>query len=351
VAIVPLPELDALAGRIAPTRYDSYARQALARAYEEYVGRHRTPLAPAVVATGGNDYPTVYALIEDRGANLGEVEIRLEPFPGAGAPWEFLLPFERIAFHADGAASLYPPGAVPPVRAIARFSLREHYLIRTREDEVRAAAGGARVGLTSAVGTLDAGLAACRERGLLPFGAAVLLYLSDRRVRYEFDFVHTTLLPDPRAGRLSVHRLVTRPSRLSWALDQTIGRGELSLLQTRSLEVLVETNGLTSVELAHVFGGVRELVDSALQGLVSRRLVTFDRRTQVYRPRLAAYLPTREPATESYITGPDPALHTSVQELLAAADARATCPLCGANLPATGRGILCAECSAKVAAG
>jgi hypothetical protein len=350
VAIVPLPELDALAGRLAPARYEPFAQQALARAYEEFVARRRGPLAAAAVSTSGTEYPTFYALIEDRKANLAELEIRLDPAPPPGPAWDFLLPFERIAFHADGSADLYPPGAVPPVRAIARLALREHFLIRTREDEERAASGGTRVGLPSNVATLDAGLGACRDRGLIPFAVAILLYFPDRRVRYEFDLVHTTLLPDPRAGRLSVHRRVGRPTRLSWGVDQTIGRGELSFLQTRCLEVLVESNGLTSVELSHVFGGVREMVDSAVQGLVARRLVTFDGRTQVYRPRLSAYLPSREPSVEAYAAGPDPSLHTSVQELIAAADARATCPLCGAALPPGPRGILCAECTAKVGA-
>lgn len=349
--IVPLPELDALAGRLAPGRYDPYAKQALARAYEEYVSRRRAPLAPAALSTEGVEYPTFYALIEDAKANLSELEIRLEPAPAPGPEWDFLVPFVRLAFHADGSADLYPPGATPPVRAIARFSAREHFLIRTKDDEARAASGGARVSLATNIAPLDFGLTACRARGLIPFGVAILLYLPDRRVRYEFDLVHTTLLPDPRARRLSLAKRVNRPTRLSWGVDQVVGRGDFSILQSRSLEVLVESNGLTATELAHVFGGVRELTDTALQGLVARRLVTFDRRTLVYRPRLQAYLPTRDvPAPDPYAGGPDPALHTSVQELIAAADARATCPLCGTTLPPGPRGILCDECAAKVGA-
>ncbi len=348
---VPLPELDRFAGRLAPARYDAYAKQALARAYEEFVARRRPALAAAAVSTEGTEYPTFYALIEDAKANLAELELRLEPAPPAGPEWEFLLPFVRIAFHADGSANLFPPGAVAPVRAIARVSLREHYVVRTQDEEHRAASGGGRRALPANIATLGEGLAACRVRGLVPFGVAILLYLPDRRVRYELDLVHTTLLPDPRARRLSATRRVNRPTRLSWGVDQMVGRGDLSILQSRCLEVLVESNGLSAVELSHVFGGVRELTDSALQGLVARRLVTFDRRTLVYRPRLAAYLPTRDTAAaDPYVAGPDPALHSSVQELIAAADARATCPLCGAPLPSGPRGILCDDCAAKVGA-
>jgi len=138
---------------------------------------------------------------------------------------------------------------------------------------------------------------------------------------------------------------------VGFAVDRAIGRGDLSLLASRCLEVLVESPGLTSVELAHVFGGVRELVDSALQGLVARQLITFDRRTGVYRPRIEAFVPSSAAAAKSAapaITGTDAMLRSSVQELLAAADARASCPLCGNPLPPGPRGILCENCSAKV---
>jgi hypothetical protein len=191
----------------------------------------------------------------------------------------------------------------------------------------------------------------CRGQPVLPFSVAILLYLPEERTRLELDLVRGSLLADPRAGRLPVRRRVPRPSRLSWAVDRTIGQGEFSLLATRSLEALVESNGLSSVELAHVFGGVRELVDSALQGLVQQRLVTFERRTGIYRPRLEAFLPEATPsrAIEETAYPFDPGLRTSVQELIAAADARAVCPLCGRPLPPGPSSILCDACSALVA--
>ncbi len=126
----------------------------------------------------------------------------------------------------------------------------------------------------------------------------------------------------------------------------------MPLLASRCLAVIVESHGLTALEMTHVFGGVRELVDSALQGLAARGLVTFDRRTGVYRPRLDAFMPVpvAEPSAPPPDTGgANPALRTSVQELLAAADARASCPLCGAPLPSDAKGILCDKCAAEVA--
>ena len=347
---VSLPELDSLARQLAGERHDAFSQRALARAYEEYVSRHRHPLATVAVVADGVEFPTLYALLADPKSTPSTLEVRPEPVPPEGE-WGFLRPFQRLVLRTDGSADLHPVVPGPPERGIARLLLREHYLPRSRDEEDRGATGGSRIELESQIGSLDRGLAVYRERGLLPFSVAILLYLPEERVRYEFDLLETCLLPDPRTGRLPPSRRARRTSRFSFAVDRVIGRSDLSLLAARCLEVLSESGGLTSVELAHVFGGVRELVDSALQGLVARQLVTFDRRTGVYRPRIEAFVPSgAEAATPSGAGAPgsDAMLRTSVQELLAAADARASCPLCGATLPPGPRGILCDECAAKV---
>ncbi|MGD1099650.1 MAG: hypothetical protein ABR888_04835 [Thermoplasmata archaeon] len=347
---VTLPELDALARQLAGERHDAFSERALARAYEEYVSRQRRPVAPVVFSSNGTEYPTIFGLLADTKAGSATLEIRPEPAPPA-SEWGFLRPFERIVIRPDSSADIHPLVPGPPERGIARILLREHYLPRSRGDEDRGATGGNRVNLATLIATLDRGLVVYREQGLLPFSVAILLYLPEERVRYEFDLLETTLLPDPRSGRLPPSRRVRRTSRFGFAVDRVIGRGDLSLLAARSLEVLSESQGLTSVELAHVFGSVRELVDSALQGLVARQLVTFDRRTGIYRPRTEAFVPSGAETPTS--AGPDASradtlLRTSVQELIAAADARAACPLCGAPLPPGPKQILCENCSAKV---
>lgn len=352
MTLVSLPELNALARQITGDRHDPFSERALARAYEEYISRHPRPLAPTVLTVDGTEYPTIYALLADPKTSPTTLEIRPEPAPGTG-DWGLLQPFERLVLHEDGSADLHPVTPGPPERGVARILLREHYLPRSRGEENRGASGGTRVELPGFLGTLGRGLVVYRELGLLPLSVAVLVYLSDHRARYEFDLLTTSLLPDPRTGRLPASRMVRRPSRVSFAVDRVIGRGDLSLLASRCLEVLTESQGLTSVELAHVFGGVRELVDSALQGLVARQFVTFDRRTGVYRPRIEAFVPTGPSAASTAgrtLSGSDAMLKTSVQELLAAADARAVCPLCGAALPTGWNGILCESCTAKVEA-
>ncbi len=347
---VSLPELDALARQLVGERHDPFSERALARAYEEYVSRHPRPLTPVVLLGNGIEYATVYGLLADPKSVSSTLEVRPEPAPPS-SEWGFLRPFERIVLRADGSADVHPLVPGPPERGIARLLLREHYLPRSRDDEDRGAAGGDRVNIPSTIGTLEEGLRVFREQGVLPFSIALLVYLSEERVRYEFDLLDTTLLPDPRTGRLPPSRRVRRSSRVAFAVDRVIGRGDLSLLAVRCLEVLTESQGLTSVELAHVFGGVRELVDSALQGLVARQLVTFDRRTGIYRPWMEAFVPSGAgpagPVGRDPI-GSDAMLRTSVQELLAAADARSSCPLCGAPLPPGPKQILCENCSAKV---
>jgi hypothetical protein len=353
VTATPLPEIDALAAQLASGRHDAYSQRALARASEEYLSRRRPPLAHVAITADGKEYPNLYSVIADPTAKFDTGELRLDPAPTLGPPWRFLLPFERLSFEADGSVLIHPLEPGPPIRAIARVLLREHYLLRSQADEERAAAGGSRIDLRGSGGTLAEALVACRQEAIVPFGTALLVYLPEERFRYEFDVLHSSLLPDPRAGRLSTGQRVRRSSRIDWALDQYLARSDLSLLGVRCLEVLVESPGLTSVELSHVFGGIRELVDSALQGLVQHRLVTFDRRTGLYRARLDGYLPptdASESRPESNPPAGDPALRTSVQELIAAADARATCPLCGSPLPPGPKSILCDNCAAKVGA-
>ncbi len=348
---VPRSELDALARRFAGERHDPFSEQALARSYDEFVSRRRPTIGTFSLSSEDREYPSFYAILADPKASFATGEIKLESEPSSVAAWEFLRPFDRIVFRSDGSAELYPPGGSPPERAIARFLLREHYLPRSRSEEDRAATGGTRVSLEGFISEFGRGVAACREASLLPFSVAVLLYLPVERVRYELDLVRSTVLADPRAGRLPPSRRVRRTSRVAWGVDRAVGRSDLPLLTARCLEVLVESSGLTAVELAHVFGGVRELVDSALQGLVARQWVTFDHRMGVYRPRLEAFLPppgTPAVPRDAQEAVPDPALRTSVQELIAAADARATCPLCGNPLPPGPRSILCESCSAKV---
>ncbi len=351
---VPRSELDTLARSLAGNRHDEFSERALARAYDEFLARRRTPLSPFALTVDGKEFPNLFAVLADPTVGGATAEIRLDPPPPPGPAWEFLLPFSRIVLHEDGSADLHPIALGPPTRAIARTLLREHYLVRSRTEENRGASGGGRVQIGGFRSTLAEGLATCRLQGLLPFSVALMLYLPEERLHYEFDLIRTSLLPDPRAGRLSAARRVRRTSRFAWNIDRAIARGDLPLLAGRCLEVLAESNGLTSVELAHVFGGVRELVDSALQGLVTRRLVVHDSRTGIYRVRLEEFLPPTGavPATTS-VSAPasDPSLRTSVQELIAAADARATCPLCGSPLPPGGpTTILCADCSAQVSA-
>lgn len=340
-------ELEEITGRLARERFDDYAARGLTRAYEEYVGRRRRTVGPLAVSVNGRAYPSLYAVIADPQAKFTSGELRLEGPVAPSGEGEFLTPFERIVLNGDGSAELHPPDGAAPRRAIARVLLREHYLVRSRADDAPRSRG-APFRIPSLIGTVEQGITLCRAAPLVPFEVALLLYLAEERARFEVDLVHTSLLGDPRAGRLAAARRVRRPSRIAWGLDRKIGRGHLSLLAARCLEVLVESNGLSSIDLAHVFGGVRELVDSALQALVEQRYAAFDPRMGTYRARLEAFLPRTEPSAPTPASPVRPELRTSVQELIDAADARAACPLCGKPLPEGPRALLCDDCATKV---
>ncbi len=350
MAVVPLADLQPLARELAGARHDGYSERALARGYEEYLARRRVPLAGFRLRAAGRDLPSFYALLTGPAPPRGPLELILDDPPGPGPAWDFLRPFAGIVFAEDGSAEIRGPDDGPPTRAIVRVLLREHYLSRSRTEEDRAAAGGSRITLPTLLRSLPDGVAACRARALLPFCVAVLAYLPEERIIYELDLLRSLLLADPRAGRLPIGRRVHRSARIGWHVDQWTGRGEVPLLAARSLPAIVESQGLAAVEAAHIFGGVRELMDSALQGLAARGVVAFDRRTGVYRHRLDAFQPSTPSAHGPYVPSenPNPALRTSVQELIAAADARATCPLCGAPIGGDHRGLLCAKCAAEV---
>jgi hypothetical protein len=354
VPLVSLDELQAFARKAAPTRHDAYSERALTAAFEEYLPRRPPPLARAQLSVDGTRYESLFRLLEDFDVRFETGSIVLIDPPRVGSSWDFLVPFERIDLEADGSAELYPidPGSSPE-RAIARFVLREHYVPRSVTEDDQSGLGSTGGRLATELAPASIALKFIRRAGIVPFSVAILLYLPRERIRYAFDLMDMTLLPDPRAGRFAHARHVRRTSRVSFGVDSYIARSDLPLVSARALEVLVESHGVSSVELAHVFGGLRELVDSALQGLVARQLISYDRRTQTYRPRLEAFLAPSElaaPRDESPTPLANPALRTSVMELLAAADARATCPLCGDPLPPGHSGILCSRCASEVGA-
>jgi hypothetical protein len=314
---------------------------------EEYRARLRPGLGPVGVSVDGREYPTLLDAFADPSASFSTFTLDLAPSAPDGPLWEYLHPIERIEVDADQGAEVRPrPSAKQgPRRGMIRGLLREHY----------PAGGASRLPAPGGDGvpTFPVLAKQFREHGVVPFQIALLVYLSEERIRFEIDLVGNQLLPDRRAGRLPVSRRIHRSSRVSHGVDAQVAKGGMALTNARALEVLADTHGLNDVEMAHVLGGVRELGRSALDALKSRHYASFDARLGLYRPRLDAFLPTGDRAKPSEASPklppiPDPALRTSVSELLAAADARATCPLCGDVLPPGPRGILCANCQQEI---
>jgi len=348
-----LDDLQEFAHRTAGGRHDEFSARALARAVAEYAPRRRERVAAFRTRVDGRDFPSVYAALGDPSTTFDTAELTLLDPPLAGRAWEWMTPFERIVFEADGAALVSSPeDPEHPRRAMARLMLREHFVPRSQEEEGAAGISASTGGLPTRLDSVADGVRFVRKYGVVPFSVALLLYFAEERVRVELDLLDDTLVRDPRAGRLPVARRVHRSSRLSHAVDETIATGALPVANSRALEVLFETHGLTPLEIAPVLGGVREYGASYLQGLTARGFASLDKRTGVYRPRLDLFLSATErtaPKESSVGPMPNPALRTSVMELLAAADSRATCPLCGDALPPGGpRTILCAKCQAEV---
>ena len=343
----PVPAaLGALAQRGTPADASDRARL-LPELVEEYRARLRAPLGPIGISVDGRPYPSLLDALAEPSASFLRFELDFTRANPGGPGWEFLHPIERLEVESDGGAEIRSPGGVrsAPRRGILRVLLRERFPPGAALP--RRASDG-----SDGVPTWPLLAEQIRSQGIAPLQLALLLYLSEDRYRYEIDLIGNQLLPDRRAGRLPVARRVQRSPRLAHGVDAWVARGTIALTNARALEVLAETHGLTDVEMAHVLGGIREIGRSALEALKSRHLAVYDARVGLYRPRLDAFLPTadrlRRAETARPAPIPDPALRTSVSELLAAADARATCPLCGDVLPPGHTGILCANCQAEI---
>jgi hypothetical protein len=349
----PPEELDRLARLAEPALHDRYSELALRRSVDEYLPRRREAISPLAFSVDGRPVADLYAPLLDPELSFERIELRREGAPPPEDRWEFLRPFDALTIASEGASSVVGPDGAP-TRVMARLLLREHFVPMARPP-ARGPVPAGRASVRPDLFTPAALARYLRTTGIVPFALAAAVYYPDERVRYELDLVEGLLLVDPRSRRLAPDRRVKRSARIGHGVDALVGRGELSLPSVRALEAVVDSQGLSSVDIAPVFGGVRELGTSALDSLVARKLVVFERSTGLYRPRLDAILsgagppPPREgPAS----VRPSPRLTSNVLELIAQAEARSTCPLCGEPVAAgERRGLLCAKCSALVGGG
>jgi hypothetical protein len=344
-------ELHAIANRGAPELHDKYSGRALDRTLEEYRARRREKLTPFIARVDGTEYPSLlHALLAD--TPFDQLTLEFPQAAESDPAWEFLRPVRSLSIDEDGATALTPLGPDPtPVRAMARLLLRDIYLPRSALQDREATRGVPSRAPRSDLFTPPEWAQFVRRTGTVPFSTDVLVYLAEERLRYELDLIDNGLLPDLRHGRLRGVAYVRRPSRVAHALDRYVARGDVSLLNARALEIVFDTRGITAIDLAPVFGGVRERASTSLETLRAKGLVTLDRPSGQYRPQLEAVAPSVDrsrPAPSSAGPAANPLLRTSVAELLAAADARATCPLCGETIPPGPRGLLCAKCTALV---
>ena len=339
-----LPELESFARGVLGPRLDTAA---LTAAYHEYLPRRVGPVCKFHFSAPSGSPTGLFEAIRDPTFEFGSATITLTDPPAAGPAWEFLRPFSRIVFSPDGSAELFELDGSGPTRAMVRVLLREHYAPPTEGKGPKALRAA-----TRALATPQRAVEYARHTGVAPFSIVLLLYFSEERIRYELDVLEDRLLRDIRAGRFPLCRRVRRPPRVAYGVDSYIARGALPVVSSRVLEVLTETHGTSAVELAPVFGGARELVQTTLHGLAARKLASFDRRTGLFRPRLETFLPDSDQpdAGENSPQMANPQLRTSVLELISAADSRATCPLCGDSLPPGHRALLCVRCEAEVGA-
>jgi hypothetical protein len=343
-------ELTGVARLAGDDRLDEKAAGVLQRALEEYIPHRRHFVSPVTFEIDGKEPSSFYAALMDLNRPFSFVRVTRAGVVTDPAGWEFLRPFDALHVGGDGTTFLRQEGT-DPLRAQSRVLLRERYTPPVPRSAGGAGAKGAKARAAPPVAvpslaTFPELATYLRATGTVPFALSLAVYFHDTRIRYDLDLVDGGLLLDARTHRLGRDTWVPRPARVGHSVDAIAARGDLTLPSARALEAVVESNGLTAEELAPVFGGVRELSATALDSLASRKLVLFDRRTLTYRPRLEVLVPPEAPRSRSSSGAPpsDPKLRASVMELIAAAESRASCPLCGNRLPVGHKGLLCASC-------
>ncbi len=274
-------------------------------------------------------YPGLFAALSDPKAKFERTEIRLSESAGATA-WAFLRPFRRLRFGPDGPAE-FAPTVGPAERMIARWLPRERFGLPK---------GGVR-----RPWTLAGFVETVRLGGYVPFGVALELYGTQDRLRLELDLVDDVLRPDPRAGRFPESARIPWPSRSAWALDRLIGRSNLPPSAARLLEMIAEIEPSARPDLP----SVGSEAGAAIQLLAEHHLLETDPDTGRWRLRREALTGgPAPPAAKAMSPVEIPALRRRMNELLAEADARATCPMCGEEFPPGPHGLLCRNCDREI---
>jgi hypothetical protein len=302
---------------------------------DEYRARTARAIGPLEWIVDGDTFPGFFEALSDPARPFDTLVI-VGPDAPAGPAWEFLRPFTHLAMGPDGRATITHSGRGPPETGIARLLPRESFL-----DATYGIPGPVRGPLP-----WPAFVKAVREGSFLPFGVALELYCSNERVRFEVDLVDSRLLTDPRSGRLPRSARVHWAARGAWRLDHLLGRLSLSPESTRLVELIAETDSLSGRDLGRLFPGLD--VEALLPRLGELGLIATDPSTGHWRFRREAIRPAPRRGARPG-AGPRPALHRSMNELLDAADSRATCPMCGEEFPAGPHGLLCRRCEREVA--
>lgn len=302
--------------------------EALEGAVRAYRAHRPPPIAPLALRAGGRSISGPLALFDGPPEELDRTAVDLVRPPAPGPRWAFVRPIQQVLFAPGGAAIVRLPG-LSSQRAIARLYLTE---------------GAGPSGPSGGSGLLDlAGFRAwVRSSGTIPFSAMLTLYLPAERLRYPLDLLDGLLMPDPRSGAFDPSVRIPTTSRSAWAIDVVAADPSTTAAEARLLEALQESDGLPHETLLKIRGtGISP--GQAIRSLERRGLVTFDDGSDRWRigpAVMGSAGPPGDPAERE--------LKASFQVLVEEADRRATCPLCGDEVPAGRSGLLCPRCEALV---
>ncbi|MDE1820068.1 MAG: hypothetical protein KGJ23_03910 [Euryarchaeota archaeon] len=364
---LPLSDFERLSAFAPREVHDGYSQKNFRKTLFDYAQRQPPSIARLRWTANGQPSPSFAAILAEKTPPERVSLVIYEPKPDPQA-WEFTTPTALVDSDSAGSGRVltfrYNPHALSPwdphdpgkeETCVVRFSVRESYIPRSIQQEHATNEGRPPLPPGFELFSIADFSRFVHSSGVVPFRAALHLYTSRTRLRYDLDLLHNHLLADPRAGRFSIEDRVERSSRICHGLDRFVARGALPLLPRRVLELLFESKGLSVQDVSVILGVSQELATAALQSLVGRQFAAFDQRTQMYLPLPQVFLTRAEAEREQRDEeerkkhGPrSETLKASVQELLAEVEAKAGCPLCGGPMPAGSPELLCDDCMAAV---
>lgn len=113
-------------------------------------------------------------------------------------------------------------------------------------------------------------------QGVVPFEIKLLIYTPVQRFSLTLDLVNSTIVSDPREGKMNPRLYKSREPMEYLMFDSAVASMNLPPIAREILEILLESEGLTLFEISHILNTSIEVAKNNLNALINRNLVVVD---------------------------------------------------------------------------